>query len=177
MVRSNSARNPYHYEIWYQFPVVHMTVISAILINGAIKFKKKNNNNTKTAIKSRKRMVELLLADTSQWRHNERDGVSNHQPHDCLLNRLFRHISKKTSKLRVTGLCEGNSYYWPVNSRTKGQWRGKCFYMMTSSSFAQSILVTTQLLALGLLAWGLFSSPAHVSQSVEFKHHSWVVLQ
>ena len=43
-----------------------------------------------------------------QWRHNERDGVSNHQPHDCLLNRLFRRRSKKTSKLRVTGLCEGN---------------------------------------------------------------------
>ena len=44
-----------------------------------------------------------------QWRHNERDGVYNHQPHDCLLNRLFRHRSKKTSKLRVTGLCVGNS--------------------------------------------------------------------
>ena len=44
-----------------------------------------------------------------QWRHNGRDGVSNHQPHDCLLNRLFRHRSKKTSKLHVTGLCEGNS--------------------------------------------------------------------
>ena len=38
-----------------------------------------------------------------------RDGVSNHQPHDCLLNRLFGHRSKKTSKLRVTGLCVGNS--------------------------------------------------------------------
>ena len=44
-----------------------------------------------------------------QWRHNERDGVSNHQAHDCLLNRLFRSRSKKTSKLRVTGLCVGNS--------------------------------------------------------------------
>ena len=43
------------------------------------------------------------------WRHNGRDGVSNHQPHDCLLNRLFRLRSKKTSKLRVTGLCAGNS--------------------------------------------------------------------
>ena len=39
----------------------------------------------------------------------ERDGVSNHQPHDCLLNGLFRRRSKKISKLRVTGLCEGNS--------------------------------------------------------------------
>ena len=43
------------------------------------------------------------------WRHNERDGVSNYQPHDFLLNCLFRRRSKKTSKLRVTGLCEGNS--------------------------------------------------------------------
>ena len=43
------------------------------------------------------------------WRHNERDGVSNHQPHDCLLDSLFRCRSKKTSKLRVTGLCAGNS--------------------------------------------------------------------
>ena len=44
-----------------------------------------------------------------QWRHYEHDCVSSHQPHDCLLNRLFRHRWKKTSKLRATGLCEGNS--------------------------------------------------------------------
>ena len=44
-----------------------------------------------------------------QWRHNGRDSVSNHQPHNCLLNRLFRRRSKKTSKVRVTGLCVGNS--------------------------------------------------------------------
>ena len=43
------------------------------------------------------------------WRHNGLDGVSNHQPHDYLLNRLFRCRSKKTSKLHVTGLCAGNS--------------------------------------------------------------------
>ena len=44
-----------------------------------------------------------------QWRHNERDNVSNHQPHDCLLNRLFWRRTKKTWKLHVTGLCAGNS--------------------------------------------------------------------
>ena len=43
------------------------------------------------------------------WRHNGRDGVWNYQPHDCLLNRAFRRRSKQTSKLRVTGLCVGNS--------------------------------------------------------------------
>ena len=44
-----------------------------------------------------------------QWRHNGHNRVSNHQPHDCLLNCLFRYRSKKPSKLRVTGLCAGNS--------------------------------------------------------------------
>ena len=44
-----------------------------------------------------------------QWRHNGRDGVSNHQLNHCLLNRLFRRRSKKTSNIRVTGLSVGNS--------------------------------------------------------------------
>ena len=44
-----------------------------------------------------------------RWRHNGCNSVSNHQPHHCLLNRLLRRRSKKTSKLRVTGLCAGNS--------------------------------------------------------------------
>ena len=44
-----------------------------------------------------------------QWRNNGRDGVSNHQPHDYWLNRLFRRSSKSTSKLRVYGLCQINS--------------------------------------------------------------------
>ena len=50
-----------------------------------------------------------LMRLTLQWLHNGHGSVSNHQPHNCLLNRLFRRKSKKTSKLRVTGLCAGNS--------------------------------------------------------------------
>ena len=49
-----------------------------------------------------------------QWRNNDCDGVWNHQPHDCLLNTLFRGRSHNISKLRVTSLCEGNH-------RTKSQ--------------------------------------------------------
>ena len=49
-----------------------------------------------------------MLGGALQWRHNGRDCVSNHQPHDSLLHHVFRRRSKKTSKLRVTGLCEGN---------------------------------------------------------------------
>ena len=60
------------------------------------------------------------------WRHNDHDGVSNHQPHGCLLNRLFRRRSQKTSKLRVTGLCVGNSP-GPVNSSHKGPVTKKMF--------------------------------------------------
>ena len=59
--------------------------------------------------------IQLLLSsqpsynNSLRWRHNERGSVSNHQPHDCLLNGLFGRRSKKTWKLRVTGLCAGNS--------------------------------------------------------------------
>ena len=51
-------------------------------------------------------MKELM---SLQWRHNGQDGVSNHQHNDWFLKRLFRRRSQKTSKLRVTGLCAGNS--------------------------------------------------------------------
>ena len=44
-----------------------------------------------------------------QRRHNGREVVSNDWRFDCLFNSFFRCRSKKTSKLRVTGLCEGNS--------------------------------------------------------------------
>ena len=52
---------------------------------------------------------ELLNSKALQWRHNEHDGVSNRQRLDCIPNRFFRRRSQKTLKLRVTGLCEGNS--------------------------------------------------------------------
>ena len=60
------------------------------------------------------------------WRHNDHDGISNHQTHGCLLNRSFGRRSKKTSKLRVTGLCAGNSP-GHVNSPHKGPVTRKMF--------------------------------------------------
>ena len=91
-----------------------------------------------------------------QWRHNERDGVSNHRCPDCFLNRLLR----RRSKLRVTGLCEGNPstacstvcsgadqrkhqspaslaftrgiHRWPMDSPHKGPVTRKCFHLMAS---------------------------------------------
>ena len=46
----------------------------------------------------------------SKWRHNGSDGVSDHQPHHCLVNRLFRRRS--LAFVRVI-------HRWPVNSPRK----------------------------------------------------------
>ena len=52
---------------------------------------------------------QFITLTSLQWNHNGRDGVWNHQPHDCLLKRTFKCRSRKTSKLRVTGLCAEHS--------------------------------------------------------------------
>ena len=62
--------------------------------------------------------IYMQLIAALQWRHNEHGGISNHQPYECLLNRLFRRRSNEIPKLRVTGLCVGNSpviHWWLVN--------------------------------------------------------------
>ena len=66
------------------------------------------------------------------WRHNERDGVPNHWRLYCLLHRLFGRRSKKTCKIRATGLCEGNP---PGTSGSphKGPVTRKCFHSMMLS--------------------------------------------
>ena len=69
---------------------------------------------------------KLHYFKTLQWRHNEHDGVLSRQSYYCLLNRLFRRRSKKTSKFRVTGLCKGN-YPGPMNSPHKGPVTWKMF--------------------------------------------------
>ena len=67
-----------------------------------------------------RKRIKYWYSITLQWRHNEGDDVSNHRRHDCLLNRLFRRRSKKTSTSNVTGLYEGNSQVtvWFRSQRT-----------------------------------------------------------
>ena len=81
-----------------------------------------------------------VLVKTLRWRHNGYDSVSKHQHHGCLRNRLFRRRSKKTSKLRVIGLCAGNSPGTRWIPRKNGQLRGKCFHLMTSSWTGAALL-------------------------------------
>ena len=68
----------------------------------------------------------IIWTDHTEWRHNESHGISNHRLIDYLLNPLLRRASKETSKLRVTGVCEGNQR-WPVDSPHKGPVTRKMF--------------------------------------------------
>ena len=78
----------------------------------------------------------MIYANTFQWRHNEHDDVINHQPRDCLLNRLF--------KAQIKGNIKA-LYHWPLcgeftgdqwNPHNKGQQHRKCFHLMTSSRYS-----------------------------------------
>ena len=71
------------------------------------------------------------------WRHNGQDSASNHQPHHCLLSRLFRRRSKKTSKLRVTGLCAGNSPGTGEFPAQMASYAENVSILMTPSCFAR----------------------------------------
>ena len=70
--------------------------------------------------------------DSLQGRHHERDCVSNHRRLDCLLNHLCRRRSRKTSKLPVTGLCEGNSPVTDAFQRQRAS-NKEMLHLMTSS--------------------------------------------
>ena len=56
--------------------------------------------------------------ETLQWRHNGRDGVWNYQPPNCLLNRLLRCRSKKTSSSASVAFAWG-IHRWPMYSPHK----------------------------------------------------------
>ena len=66
----------------------------------------------------------IIYASTSslQCRHNVRESVSNHQPHDCFLSRLFRRRSKKSLASLGRRIHRG-----PVNSPHKWTVTGKMF--------------------------------------------------
>ena len=86
-----------------------------------------------------------------QWRHNERDRVSNHQPHDCLLNHLFRRRLKETSKFRVTGLRAGKqrasnaenvSIWWRHHVAIYSHLWDPCTYIIYAYGYLFPVLVT-----------------------------------
>ena len=94
-----AAQHCFHSTIDYRYiAVIYVTIVRIVSHTQA--------ENIPTGCRDVSWCVILIIL---QWWHNGRDGVSNHQHQHCFLNRLFRRRSKKTSKLRVTGLCAGNS--------------------------------------------------------------------
>ena len=70
---------------------------------------------------------------TLQWRHNQRESVSNHRRLDLFAQPFIRVQIKENIKApRHWPLWGGFTGDWWIPS-TKGQQRGKCFYLMTSS--------------------------------------------
>ena len=59
-------------------------------------------------------VTALVKRNALRWRHNERDSVSNHQPHDCLLNRLFIQTQIKEN-------IKAPLHFWLGNSQGTGE--------------------------------------------------------
>ena len=76
-------------------------------------------------------LIEKLLCydpninETLQWRHNERDGVSNRQPHDCFFSTFYsdadqRKHQSSASLAFVRGIHRGpvnSPHKWPVTPK------------------------------------------------------------
>ena len=103
------------------------------------------------------------LCCTLRWRHNGHDGISNDQPHHCLLNRFFGAVQRKHQSSVSLALC-GNSP-GPVNSPHKWPVMRKmvpfddvimaCWLMVPSHSLNQCWLVICKVL------WHSFEGKFH----------------
>ena len=101
-----------------------------------------------------------------QWRHNERDGVSKHRYLHCLLNCCFMRRSKKTSKLRVTGLCAENAPVigeFPVEKASVAENVYMYIYVCVCVCDIQMIFVTAKIT--GRSPWWL----TYKTMSIELK--------
>ena len=63
-----------------------------------------------------------------QWRHNEREGISNHPCPDCLLIRLFRRRSRKHQRSASLAFVRG-IHRWPVDTRCCGHQIGLIYFI------------------------------------------------
>ena len=101
--------------------------------------------------------LEFFRAHSLQWRHNEHNGVSNHKPHDCLINCLLRRRSKKTSRFRVTVLCEGNLQRVSNVENVSIWWRHHILYsvMLTAKTILLSALLGMPIWLVPVTNWVL----------------------
>ena len=94
-----------------------------------------------------------------QWRHNEHDGASNHQLHDCLLHRLIKWRSKKTSNSASLAFVRG-IHRWPVNYPHKKPVTRKMFQF--DEVIMGYTLMTRRLLKCRISIWNSSSSHTQI---------------
>ena len=68
----------------------------------------------------------IIILISLQWRHNGRDGISNHQPHDYLLAVDSGAYQRKHQRSASLAFVRG-IHRWPVNSPHKGLVTRKMF--------------------------------------------------
>ena len=116
-----------------------------------------------------KRGPRTIVFTSLQWRHNGRDGASNHQPHDYLLNCLFRRRSTKISKLRVIGLCVGNSPLTgesPAQRATNAETVSIRWSLHVNPNRKPNVYTTAQP---GDISWGINPHPSGVLEVLYLK--------
>ena len=101
LAKATARRDEKHLSVGIWCPYIRGLAVFIIIRPRWVTLRYEGWHSTICAIPQLRSVMECTL----QWNHN---GVSNHQNLDCLFSRLFRRTSKKTSKLRGTGLCEGN---------------------------------------------------------------------
>ena len=101
------ASNAENVSIWWRH---HVLVVQYLQPQESNFFRKKFN-----AL-----WAQVIYSVSIQWCHNERDGVSNHQGLDGLLNCFFRRRSKKHQSSASLAFVRG-IHQWRVNSPHKGQ--------------------------------------------------------
>ena len=112
-----------------------------------------------------------------QWRHNGRDGVSNHQPHDCFLNRLFIHSQRKHQSSASLAFVRG-IHRRPVNSPHKWPVTWKMFpfddVIMTSKCHKQGITNMTWSSGFGVVSLMLITQiPSQEGHPISGRLTDW----
>ena len=100
-VISSTRRLILYIYIFFKFTLLVNNTITPLSVRNPVYHGKVWEISTNNTIKNH--------AQTFQWCHNERDGVSKHQPQDSLFNHLFRHRSKKTQR---ASNAENVSIWW-----------------------------------------------------------------
>ena len=73
------------------------------------------------------KVICLINKDTLQWRYNERDGVSNHQPQQLFTHLFIQGADKRKHQSSASLALMRRIHRWPVNSPHKGPVTRKMF--------------------------------------------------